>query len=700
MNNWTRACEGAATTEALMTAAPPNAISPPLPPMLRVEKLSVHYATMHGQVRALDQVSLAIPRGQILGLVGESGSGKSTLVLALLGLLGKAARVRATMLDFDGHDLLRDPASLRGRRIGAVFQDPSSVLNPALRIGLQVAEPLLVHRHLPRSEAFARATALLAETGIPRAAAVMRAYPHQLSGGMRQRAVIAIALAAEPDLLLLDEPTTALDVTVEAQILDLLEELRERRSLTMLLVSHNLGVVDRICNRLTVLYAGRVVESGPAADVLRTPRHPYTRGLLRALPRPGRLQPGRLAAIPGNLPDLSDPDPGCNFRPRCPFAQSDCALPQEPADAGPDRLVYCHCAEAVAHLAWPMPDGDAVVRPFGRPSGDLLQASDLYRAFRSGGTLTRLRKRVDTVQAVDGVSLTIGPGETLGLVGESGCGKSTLGRLLLRLLRVDSGSLRFAGELVPDEPGLEFRRRAQIVFQNPDTALNPRQTVEAILRRPLSRFGLAHGARAAQEMDRLLELVRLPRFFRARYPHQLSGGEKQRVGIARALASRPDLVIADEAVSALDISVQAAVLNLLTDLQNELGVAYLFISHDIGVISHIAGRVAVMYRGRLVEEGCTADVLRPPYHPYTEALLSAVPVVGVRGRSASRIRLAGEVGGIAAGPGCCFADRCPRRIGPVCDAVPPPWQSPTNTHRIACHIPLRELAAMPRALDG
>jgi peptide/nickel transport system ATP-binding protein len=517
---------------------------------------------------------------------------------------------------------------------------------------------------------------------------------------MRQRAVIAMALAAEPDLLLLDEPTTALDVTVEAQVLDLLEELRERRGLTMLLVSHNLGVVDRICNRLTVLYAGRVVESGPAPEVLRAPCHPYTRGLLRALPRPGRLQPGRLVAIPGNLPDLTDPDPGCNFRPRCPFAQSDCALPQEPADAGPDRLVYCHRAGAAARLAWPTPDKDAVVRPSEPPSGSLLEAWELHRALRSGGALARLRKRLETVQAVDGVSLAIRPGETLGLVGESGCGKSTLGRLLLRLLRADSGSLRFAREVVPDVPGLEFRQRAQIVFQNPDTALNPRQTVEAILRRPLSRFSLAHGARAAQEMDRLLDLVRLPRSFRARYPHQLSGGEKQRVGIARALATRPDLVIADEPVSALDISVQAAVLNLLTDLQNELGVAYLFIGHDIGVISHIAERVAVMHRGRLVEEGRTADVLHPPYHPYTEALLSAVPVVGVRGRSASRIRLAGDVGGIAAGPGCCFADRCPRRIGPVCDSVLPPWQSPTNTHRIACHIPLPELTAIRPALGG
>ncbi len=700
MSNWTRACEGAAMAEAPVTEAPSDAALAMPPAALRVEDLSVHYGTARGQVRALDRVSLAIPRGQVLGLVGESGSGKSTVVLALLGLLGEAARVQATVLDFDGHDLLRDPAALRGRRIGVVFQDPSSVLNPALRIGLQVAEPLLVHRRLPRAEAFARATALLAETGIRRAATVMRAYPHQLSGGMKQRAVIATALAAEPDLLLLDEPTTALDVTVEAQILDLLEQLRERRGLTMLLVSHNLGVVDRICDRLTVLYAGRVVEFGPTAELLRTPRHPYTRGLLRALPRPDRLRAGRLPAIPGNLPDLADPDPGCNFRPRCPFAEEACASPQELSDAGPGRLVRCHRAEAAAHLPWPAPESRTVPSPQ-PPLGCLLEASGMRRAFRSGSTLARMLGRADAaVHAVDGVSLVIRPGETLGLVGESGCGKSTLGRLLLRLLPADSGSLRFAGQPVPDMPALDFRQRAQIVFQNPDTALNPRQTVEAILRRPLSHFGLAHGAQAGHEMDRLLDLVRLPRAFRTRYPHQLSGGEKQRVGIARALASQPDFVVADEAVSALDISVQAAVLNLLADLQNELGVAYLFISHDIGVIAHIAERVAVMYRGRLVEEGRTADVLHPPYHPYTEALLSAVPVVGVRGRDASRIRLVGDVGGLALGPGCCFADRCPRRIGPVCDTVPPPWQRPADTHRIACHIPLPELAAAPPALGG
>ncbi|MGA9867471.1 MAG: ABC transporter ATP-binding protein [Acetobacteraceae bacterium] len=639
----------------------------PMPDLgLSVEGLSVGFPTASGVVRALDNVDFAVRPRTALGLVGESGSGKSTAVLALLGLLG-TAEVAARRMAFAGQDLFTAAPALRGRRIGVVFQDPSSSLNPALTVGLQVAEPLLIHASLSRAEAWSQATALLAETGLARPAALMTSYPHQLSGGMKQRVAIAMALATRPELLLLDEPTTALDVTVEAGILDLLEGLRARRGLSLLLVSHNLGIVDRLCDRVTVLYAGRMVEAGPTGAVLARARHPYTRGLLAALPRMDRR--GMLAPIPGALPDLKRPDPGCNFRPRCPFATAGCEQPQ--VLAGAEHQVRCHRVEEITGLSWPSP----------------LSAPHPSTAAATLMETEGLTRRFGAVHAVDGVSLAVRRGEVLGLVGESGCGKSTLGRLMLRLVDADSGTLRFDAVPVPAKPPLAFRRGAQIVFQNPDTALNPRQSVSAILRRPLQRFALARG-NAGGEIARLLELVRLPPSYAARYPHQLSGGEKQRVGIARALASQPAFIVCDEPVSALDVSVQAAVLNLLAELRATLGLALLFISHDIGVIAHLADRVAVMYGGRIMEEGSVAAVLASPHHPYTAALLSAVPVLGAR---RARQLLAGDPGAVHGGIGCRFALRCPRRIGPICAEADPPWREAAPGHRIRCHIPTEDL---------
>ena len=662
-------------------------------PLVKIENLSVAYPTANRWLQAIDDLSLQIPKGAVLGLVGESGSGKSSVVLALLGLLGPA-RLTATTLDFDNQDLLTKADTLRGRRIGTVFQDTAASLNPALTIGHHVTEPMRVHLRLPRPEADARAEALLAELGIPRPAQTLRAYPHQLSGGMKQRVVIATALATEPDLLLLDEPTTALDVTIEAQILTLLDDLRHRRGLSMLLVSHNLGIVDRLCDNVAVLYAGRLAEQGPTDQVLRHPAHPYTKGLLAALPRPDRTTSGnphaaRLAPIPGQLPDLAAPDPGCIFRPRCPFAAPGCERPQPLR--GDTHQIRCHRAPALADTPWPTPSTHTAAAI--NETTPLLEARNLTARFDAGGWLDRLRNRATSVLAVDDVSLAIATGEIVGLVGESGCGKSTLGRLLLRLVPSRGGTIHFGATPVGPRPTPAFRRAAQIVFQNPDTALNPRHTIEKILRRPLNWFGLAHGPAATAEINRLLDLVRLPQSYATRYPHQLSGGEKQRVGIARALASRPRFLVCDEAVSALDVSVQAAILNLLRDLRDQLGVAYLFISHDIGVIAHMADRIAVMYRGTLVEEGPAAEILHPPYHPYTELLLASVPLIGKQPTPATNTPRA-----IAPRPtqpnGCKFADRCPRHLGPLCD-TPPPIQQPTPTHRIRCHIPLQTLTALP-----
>ncbi|MCX7364540.1 MAG: ABC transporter ATP-binding protein [Alphaproteobacteria bacterium] len=661
---------------------------------LHVEGLSVAYATRAGWLKALDGVSLSIPPGGVLGLVGESGSGKSTVVLALLGLLGPSARVDAQRLDFDGHDLLHNAASIRGRRVGVVFQDAAASLNPALTIGTQVIEPMRTHLHTERRAAWTRGTELLDEMGIPRPAEVMHSYPHQLSGGMKQRVGIATALASEPDLLLLDEPTTALDVTIEAQILSLLDELRKRRNLAMLLVSHNLGIVDRLCDSVSVLYAGRLAESGTTSAVLHHPRHPYTKGLLAALPRPDRPHAGRLAPIPGGLPDLHTLDPGCNFRPRCAFAAEGCEQPQ--TSHGADHTVSCHRVEEVADLSWPIEAAPTATVSTKRTALPLLEAETMSARFDSGGWLARLLGKAGGVLAVDRVSLSIRTGEVVGLVGESGCGKSTLGRLLLRLLPARTGTLRFGGGVVEAQADRDFRRRAQVVFQNPDTSLNPRQTVSVILQRAVQWFAMAHGTAAvAAEIDRLLDLVRLPRHYASRYPHQLSGGEKQRVGIARALASRPEFLVCDEAVSALDVSVQAAILNLLRDLRDELGVAYLFISHDIGVIAHIADRVAVMYHGTIVEEGPVEDVLHPPYHPYTELLLSSVPLIG-KGRRPSPAQSTTAAKPVTGG--CKFAARCSRRVGQICDSVTPPLQQAGPGHTILCHIPLLELAAMPHWL--
>lgn len=676
--------------------------------VLRVEHLALDYPSGGGRLRALDDVSFEIGKGRALGLVGESGSGKSTIALAVMGLLAPGARIAGGRILFNGQSLLDLPGeerrALRGERISMVFQDPFTSLNPGLQVGRQIAEPLVLHRALSEGAAAAEARRLLDEVGIPRPEDVARAYPHQLSGGMKQRALIATALACSPELLVLDEPTTALDVTIEAQILDLLERLRRDRGLSMLYITHNLGVVSRICDDVCVLYAGRVAESGPAADVLHAPQHPYTKGLLASLPRVADRQ-ARLAPIPGRFPDLASPPPGCIFHPRCAFALERCATePQSPQGDG--HRVACWRAGELEGTPWPAPepvapDARRVVQPDVAP---LVETNALARQFQMGGVFDSLRfdwsrggfpLRFDPprVLAVDGVSIRIAPGEVLGLVGESGCGKSTLGRMLVRLIEPSDGSIRIAGADIAGLRGRalhEHRRIAQIIFQNPDSSLNPRKTVGEIVARPLALFDLARGDALGERVAGLLDLVRLPASYVSRYPHQLSGGEKQRVGIARALATEPRFIVCDEAVSALDVSVQAYVLNVLADLRDRLEVGYLFISHDLSVIAHIADRVAVMYRGAIVEEGPAAEVLRPPYHPYTEALLSAIPEVGQA--PGTRIRLRGDAveqdGSVR---GCRFQHRCPRKIGAICETEAPPWQAAAPGHRIACHIPLQEL---------
>ena len=666
---------------------------------LSIEGLSISYRVPGGTVAALSQISLSVRKGRTLAVVGESGSGKSTIALAVMGLLASEAQIFAGRILYEGADLLAlSPEArrrLRGARIAIVFQDPFSVLNPSLKIAEQVGEGLVYHRGLSKEAALARALELLREVGIAEAAAVGNAYPHELSGGMRQRALIAGALACEPALLILDEPTTALDVTIEAQILDLLEELQKRRGLSMLLISHNLGVVRRIADEVAVLYAGEVVESGPTAEVFARPLHPYTKGLLAAIPRlDARRAP--LASIAGRLPDQRQLPAGCRFEPRCPFAQPTCRQPQA-LTVTATGAVRCIRAEQLASTPWPQIGAGAIAsRRKLADSTPVVAAEGLAKTFTLSRGLAAVSfegwrpvLRPVRVRAVDGVTLRIGRGEVLGLVGESGSGKTTLGRAILRLIDPDSGRIEIAGNDVTRSSQMALvpmRRMAQIVFQNPDSSLNPRKTVGEIIARPLQRFAIVPPGEVAARVHALLDLVRLPAHYVDRYPHQMSGGEKQRVGIARAIATDPQFVVCDEPVSALDVSVQAAIVNLLADLRDRLNVAYLLISHDISVIAYLADRIAVMYRGRIVENGTRDAVMTPPHHPYTEALLSAVPTI--TRTEHERIRLPLEARRSLEATGCVFAGRCPRRIGPICDTVEPPVRASRPDHRIACHLPL------------
>jgi peptide/nickel transport system ATP-binding protein len=652
--------------------------------------VDVTYTVRGADRLTVRDVSFQIGPRESFGLVGESGCGKTTMALAIVRYLARNGRVSAGSITVAGQDVgslgkeaLRE---LRARTVSMVYQEPGRALNPSIRVGRQLAEVFEIAGQ-SRSEAAGRAEESLRTVQINDPGRVMHAYPHQLSGGMLQRVVIAMALASEPALLILDEPTTALDATVEAEILELVSALRIEFHTAVLFISHNLAVIAKMCDRVGVMYAGELVEQGPAREVFEQPRHPYTVGLLRCIPRRGqRKDHGRLDTIPGFLPAPGQVPTGCIFTKRCALARERCereAPPMYPVSG--DRTARCHYHEEAAGLPRVTPE-DVRLPPPDEASAPVISLRGVSKTFTAGR---------EPVYALSGIDLDMHLGETLGLVGESGSGKTTLARVLLGLTGADEGSvLEMSGSrLAPTAPSRsrDQLRAMQIIFQNPDSALNRRHSVRSLISRPLTKLAGLSGKKREEALQELVASVRMEDRQLALRPVQLSGGLKQRVAIARAFAGNPRVLVCDEPTSALDVSVQAAILNLLADLQGSKRVTYLFISHDLGVVRYLADRIAVLYLGRLMEYGDAEAVFAGPHHPYTEALLSAVP--SLDGTRSERIILKGEIPSPAHPPsGCVFHTRCPRRlVSGICESTEPPLAEVEPGHFMRCHIPADDL---------
>ncbi len=673
-------------------SGPPPALGDPV---LSVRNLSVSFTGSGRDVPAVRGIDFDVMAGEVLGIVGESGSGKSVTALAVTGLLPPTARVAGSVrvgaveITTAGAETLR---TLRGRDVGMIFQDPTTTLNPVLPIGRQVIEGQVSHGFVPAADAMARAAGLLREVDIPDPDARVGQYPHQFSGGMRQRAVIAMAMAGAKRLIIADEPTTALDVTVQAQVLAVLARRQAETGAAVILITHDLGVVAETADRVAVMYGGRIVETGLVAEIFAAPRHPYTVGLMRSLPRLDVVA-DRLVPIPGQPPAPSRLPSGCTFHPRCPIGRGRAVCSAEEPTLvalGEGRATACHFPDEVQGLleeaAPVVVAAEAGVVAHGAP---LLEVAGLQVHFpiRTG----LLRRQTGTVRAVDGVSLVVRAGATLGLVGESGCGKTTTGRAIMGLIRATAGSIRFGGEEVTTMGPAALRRarrNMQYIFQDPYASLNPIKTVGEIVAEPLRIHGLFDEAGGMRRVGELFELVGLSRTMLGRYPAEFSGGQKQRIGIARALALAPKLLILDEPVAALDVSIQAQVVNLLQDLQKELGLAYLFIAHDLSVVRHICDRVAVMYLGRIVEQSGKHTLYETPTHPYTQSLLSAVPVPDPARRGhTGRIVLQGDIPSPARPPsGCTFHPRCFRAEARCAVEAPSFRDYPGLPTQVACHF--------------
>jgi peptide/nickel transport system ATP-binding protein len=676
-------------------------------PLLQVEDLQTEIRLRSATVHALDGVNLAVEAGECLGIVGESGSGKTMTALSIMQLLPPGGHITGGRILLDGKVIstLDDEGmrQVRGNEIGMIFQDPMTSLNPTMTIGDQIAETVRLHRGADRPTAQARAIEVLSLVGMPRPAERVKAYPHHLSGGMRQRVMIAMALAAEPRLLIADEPTTALDVTIQKQILELIDDLRRRLGMAVILVTHDLGVIAGRADRAVVMYAGRVMEETSTVRLFGNPRHPYTEALFEALPEKAADVSGRLYNIPGQPPDLTSPPAGCKFAARCRYVQDACRK-SEPALEGNgwDHRYRCYFPvgrekDDTGALVVTERDPQAqeraakVAAADGRP---MLAIKHLVKNFTvTSGAL--LQRKLGEVSAVADVNFSIPPGHTFGVVGESGCGKTTVGRLIVGLERADSGAIVLDGEDLAKQNRRDRKRRGakvQLMFQDSYASMDPRMRVGPILREPLAIQRVGSRREQQAKIDAMLDEVGLPRAAVERYPHEFSGGQRQRLGLARALILSPKLLVADEPVSALDVSIQAQILNLMQDLQRDLGLTYLFISHDLGVVRYMSDTIGVMYLGKLVEVGPADDVYYRPVHPYTKGLIDAIPVADPQVERATRQKgVAGELpSNIHPPSGCRFRTRCPLAEDMCAEQEPPLRPFTAGGHLAACHFPLRE----------
>lgn len=660
-----------------------------IPDLLATQNLTIGIPLRKGVFKVVSDIALNIRAGESVGLVGESGSGKSTIALAMMGYLGDGLQVMSGSSSFEGASVFdlppRQLQKLRGGRLGLIPQNAGQALAPNLRIETQLKEALMLHSDIAEADHHARLVELLNQVRLPDPEVILRRYAHQLSGGQQQRVAIAMALAGEPDALILDEPTTGLDVTTQAHILELLTQLRAERNLTMIFVSHDLGVIARVCSRVVVLYAGEIAEDGPVRDVLRNPLHPYTQGLIASVPKLSVV--AIPASMEGRPPSPGQRDEGCLFAPRCAFSTGICHTDKpDKTKEGPGHFVRCHhVSEIFQGAAVPA----TVRRTPGTSGAPIISLQDVQIRYDRPGLFDRLMKKQRPVAICDGINLTIRSGETIALVGESGSGKSTILKAISGLVPPSQGVILGADGLeipsVLDDRSMNQKRRIQMVFQNPDASLNPRQTVEEIIGSPLRLYENLSGNALRDRVFELLDQVRLGPTYLRKLPSQMSGGEKQRIGIARAFAARPDLILCDEVTSALDVSVQAAVLKLLVELQEKTGTALLFVSHDLAVVRAISDRVMVLYQGRMCEIGKAENVFSAPYHPYAVTLLNAVLEPDPDKAPAL---LADDVTELSPpATGCPFQRRCVRRIGAICDIEPPANAlAPDKHHDIRCHL--------------